>query len=248
MGGDSMKLAIATAMAEELAPFLQKYTTKKMIQRGKACIHSYISKDQVQLLLVETGIGKVNAAATTSLLCEAFSPDLIINTGTAGALSDKVAIGDVVIGRTLMFSDVDATGFAYAYGQVPQMPRQYTLSLEGCSLLQKLASPSKYQRHEGLMVTSDSFMSDPKAVQQVRKQFPTALCSDMESTALAQVAAFYEIPMINIRGISDIAGQHAAVVFEEHLHLAAYHAFEQTQAVLTKFCETSDERRLNERA
>ena len=223
-----MKIAIAAAMKEELAPFREQYRVNRLIKRGKTVIEEvYFAESETSLYIVETGIGKANAAAAASILCEAHRPELIINTGSAGGFSEQLKIGDVVFATSLTYSDVDATGFDYVYGQVPQMPSHYLL--ENSSIYFDLLSFStRYKLHKGLIVTSDSFMSDKKTVEAIKQRFPGVLASDMESTALAQVAYFYEIPVLNIRGISDIAGQDAAHSFDENIDTAAFHAFEQT--------------------
>jgi adenosylhomocysteine nucleosidase len=227
-----VKIVIATAMKEELAPFRSKYQTELMLERGKIVMQKVVQSTKNELFLMETGIGKVNAAAAASLACEQIKPELIINTGSAGGFSDQVAIGDVVYATDLLYSDVDATGFDYAYGQVPQMPASYPLASEWQQLIDSLHRPAAYQLHKGLIVTADSFMSEPTAVKTFKKRFPKALASDMESTAIAQIGQFYGVPVLNIRGISDIAGQAAATSFDAYLDQAAQHAFEQTEQFL----------------
>ncbi|MTD41480.1 5'-methylthioadenosine/adenosylhomocysteine nucleosidase [Erwinia sp. CPCC 100877] len=227
-----MKIVIATAMKEELAPFRRRYQTETVFQRGKTVIEKVVHPSKIELFLMETGIGKVNAAASASLVCERIEPELIINTGSAGGFSDQLAIGDVVYATDLLYSDVDATGFDYEYGQVPQMPASYPLAVDWQTLIDSLRQPESYRIHKGLIVTADSFMSEAAVVKTIKKRFPKALASDMESTAIAQISHFYKVPVLNIRGISDIAGQAAAVSFETYLDKAAQHTFEQTEQFL----------------
>lgn len=224
-----MKIAVVAAMKEELAPFRKQYKVNRLVERGKTVIEEItFVENKTSLYIVETGIGKANAAAAASLLCESYHPDLIINTGSAGGFSDQLTIGDVVFATSLTYSDVDATGFDYIYGQVPQMPSHYLVE-NSTMYFDLLSSPTNYKLHSGLIVTSDSFMSEKKLVEFIKQQFPGVLASDMECTALAQVAHFYKIPVLNIRGISDIAGQDAADSFDQNIDTAALHAFEQTK-------------------
>lgn len=222
-----MKIAILAAMKEELAPFRDFYHPTPTFTRGKCEIESATFNEHT-ILLVETGIGKVNAAFTTTLLCEKFEPDLIINTGSAGGFSTDLNVGDVIFANQLIYSDVDATAFDYADGQVPQMPAFYSLDN---SLSTSTDLNTDYQVHEGLILTSDSFMSHPDLVNSIKIRFPLALASDMESTAIAQVAAFFHIPLLNIRGISDIAGVNAAETFDAELNKAATNAFDEVQKI-----------------
>lgn len=230
-----MRIAIAAAMEEELAPFRAHYESHHSFVRGKTKIEEIGDGKRGGLLLVETGIGKVNAASATSLLCDRYRPDIIINTGSAGGFSEKLSVGDVVVGSQFRYSDVDATGFDYQLGQVPQMPASYTVAEKWLTLQPLLVKDKDYQIHHGLIVTADSFMSNHQQVEAIKAAFPTAIASDMEGTAIAQVASFYDIPVLNIRGISDIAGSEAAKAFDANIDLAARHAFDQTNHYLQAF-------------
>ncbi|ALS01411.1 5'-methylthioadenosine nucleosidase [Enterococcus silesiacus] len=232
-----MKIVIAAAMQEELEPFRDSYRLQSILKRGKTVIEEVLDQPGCALFLVETGIGKTNAAASTSLLCETIQPDVIINTGSAGGFLGEVEIGDVVYGTKLTYSDVDATGFDYTFGQVPQMPSDYPLSQKWLKIFDSLEHPSDYSLHKGVIVTSDSFMSELEFVKKVKERFPKVKASDMESTAIAQVASFYEIPVVNIRGISDIAGVKAAESFDTHLGKAALHAFQETKRLIQILAE-----------
>ncbi len=232
-----MKIAIAAAMEEELWPFRTSYQVETRFHQGKIKIEEVIPQQHYQLFLVETGIGKVNAGSAAAILCEQFAPDVIVNTGSAGGFSDKLSVGDVVVGTSFRYSDVDATGFDYELGQVPQMPASYEVSQGWLALIEQLPQPASYKRINGLVVTADSFMSNLAQVDQIKRAFPRALASDMEGTAIAQVASFYRIPVLNIRGISDIAGTEAPQAFDANINLAANHAFEQTQLLIQKAVE-----------
>lgn len=223
-----MKIAIAAAMIEELSPFRSFYQVKTRFHKGKTKIEEVSHSKGYQLFLVETGIGKVNAGSSAAILCEQIAPDIIINTGSAGGFSDQLSVGDVVFGTAFRYSDVDATGFDYELGQVPQMPASYEVTQKWLNQVERLAQPDAYQRFNGLVLTADSFMSNVAHVNHIKAAFPEALASDMEGTAIAQVASFYEIPVLNIRGISDIAGDNAPQAFHTNIDLAAKHAFEQT--------------------
>lgn len=216
-GGNKVKIAVIAAMSEELAPLRNFFPSTMVWRRGKTIIEEV----HANLYLVESGIGKTNAAATSAWLCEKIKPDLIINTGTTGAFQSDIPLGSVIYSPTFLYSDVDATGFGYKVGQVPQMPAQYPVDE---ALLQKTATilkQAKIDAREGLIVTSDSFMSDLSAIATIRQKFPTIVASDMESAAIAQVAHFYQIPVLNIRGVSDHVGQEAPETFEATLELAA---------------------------
>ncbi|KAF1304614.1 5'-methylthioadenosine/adenosylhomocysteine nucleosidase [Candidatus Enterococcus willemsii] len=223
-----MKIAIIAAMKEELAPFRQQFAATVVWQKGK----TVIEKVNDRLYLVESGIGKVNAAATATWLCEQVQPDFIINTGTIGSFRSEFALGDVVYTDRFVYSDVDATGFNYAFGQVPQMPADYPVAPELIAKLSTIFAEAGIPAHHGTIATSDSFMSDTKSIAAIRKAIPTITASDMESCALAQVASFYDIPIVNVRGISDHVGDSAPDTFDETVDFASNQAFQAVNALL----------------
>ena len=220
-----MKIAIVAAMREELAPFRQRLgMTNVVFKQGKTVIEQVCD----QLYLVESGIGKANAAATSAWLCHIVQPDVIINTGSTGSFVRDVALGDVVVSTDFRYSDVDATGFDYEWGQVPQMPAHYPVEAQWLERVRAhfAATETRYQVHYGQIATSDSFMSDVATTSAIQAKLPHIVASDMESAAIAQIAASYRIPVLNIRGISDYVGEEATVLFKESLALASENAFD----------------------
>src|SRR5699024_1389317 len=215
-----MKYGIIGAMEEEVA-----YVKAQIEQLKEVTIANrtfYEGKIQEKdVVLLQSGIGKVNAAMATTILMERFAPDIVINTGSAGGFSTKLSVGDLVISDEVVHHDVDATAFDYAYGQVPQMPASYkaepTLIKKISTLLQEMNLPYEI----GLIATGDSFMSDSERVSFVKEQFPNMLAAEMEGAAIAQVCYQYDIPFIIIRALSDIAGKDSAVSFEQFLKIAA---------------------------
>ena len=223
-----MKIAIVAAMAEELAPFREVFPSEILWEKGKTKIETV----NQELFLVESGIGKANAAATSAWLCEKVQPDLIINTGSTGSFRKDFALGDVVYTNQFLYSDVDATGFNYDFGQVPQMPSCYPVEKELLETIEKVLKAAKIPAHQGIIVTSDSFMSDEASIATIRQRFPEIAASDMESCAVAQIAYFYEIPVLNLRGISDHVGDDAALTFDNTIDLAAEQAFKAVKALV----------------
>lgn len=233
-----MKVAIVAAMQEELAPFRQHFGAKQVVfELAKTRIEAVNPPEGTgisQLYLVESGIGKANAAACAAWLLTQVGPDLVINTGSTGSFVPSVDLGDVVISDRFVYSDVDATGFNYAWGQVPQMPADYPVAADLLTnvLAHFQRAGKAYQVHVGTIATSDSFMSDPQRVAEILERQPGLLASDMESAALAQVLATSACQVLNIRGISDHVGAHAPQLFKDSLALAAQNAFDAVLTVL----------------
>ncbi|WP_029509738.1 5'-methylthioadenosine/adenosylhomocysteine nucleosidase [Leuconostoc lactis] len=205
-----MKIGIITPMAEEkitLIAALEDVTTK---QHGGTEITSGRYKGH-EVILTESGIGKVAAASATALMIDNFEPDLVVNTGSAGALDPDLKIGDEVIGTQVAYSDVDVTVFGYAYGQVPNKPLYYEADPTVVKDFEQLA-PVK----EGLIVSGDQFVQDTEK-KRILTHFPEALVAEMEAAAVAQVAYQFGTPFIVLRGVSDLANGDSGVVFDDYV-------------------------------
>ncbi|GAA3025980.1 5'-methylthioadenosine/S-adenosylhomocysteine nucleosidase [Tetragenococcus solitarius] len=224
-----MKIAIIAAMQEEVAPFRKYYTQRETIwQKGKTSIEKLTE----EIYLVESGIGKVNAAASTAWLYNYIVPDLIINTGTTGTFAPDSDLGEILLSDRFVYSDVDATGFDYQFGQVPQMPADYPIAEKLLEKVMQLLAEDEIIYHLGTIVTSDSFMSNVGTIQKIRENFPALIGSDMESCAIAQVASFYQTPVLNVRAISDKVGDKASQMFDDSVDDVSVKAFEAVQVLL----------------
>ena len=116
-----MKIGIIAAMPEELVYLTQNLDKTQEIQvLGNTYYTGTIGKTEV--VLVQSGIGKVMSAMSVAVLADHFQVEAIINTGSAGALAEGIAVGDVVIADKLVYHDVDVTAFSYAYGQMAGQP------------------------------------------------------------------------------------------------------------------------------
>jgi adenosylhomocysteine nucleosidase len=233
-----MSIAIIGAMEEEVALLLSRLEDVRSLKAGGGRLYSGRMNGQ-EVVLLESGIGKVNAAITTTLLLERFHCEAIINTGAAGGLASELKVGDVVIAEELLYSDVDATAFSYAYGQVPQMPERYPVSAELLAAAkQVIARTSRAEAViTGLITTADSFISRPERAAEIRSRFPAAQATDMEGAAIAQTAYQFGVPFLAVRSISDIAGAEAAGLFKSHLELAATNSAEIVMEILSLYTE-----------
>lgn len=224
-----MKYGIIGAMDEEVAYLRDKMTqvTEYTIANSKFFEGEIAGKD---VILLKSGIGKVNAAMSTTILMERFSPSIVINTGSAGGFSQNLSVGDIVISDEVIHHDVDATAFDYAYGQVPQMPARFTADQTLVEQARRIMGTLEIPYEVGLIATGDSFMSDEQRINAVRKLFPNMLAAEMEGAAIAQVCYQYDVPFIIIRALSDIAGKDSPITFDQFLQTAAKNA---TQIILS---------------
>ncbi|WP_010098948.1 5'-methylthioadenosine/S-adenosylhomocysteine nucleosidase [Ornithinibacillus scapharcae] len=226
-----MTIGIIGAMDEEVE-ILKNSMSEKEETTIANCLFIKGKLQEKDIVLLKSGIGKVNAAMATTILMERFSPELIINTGSAGGFSKKLEVGDVVISSEVVHHDVDVTAFNYEYGQVPGMPPTFKADENLVEKAMKVINSMDIQGEIGLIATADSFMEDPKRVEETRERFPNMIASEMEAAAIAQVSHQFACPFVVIRALSDIAGKESSVSFDEFLTKAAKNASEIIIAML----------------
>lgn len=228
-----MKIGIIGAMEQEVAVLREKIDN--LTTETFAGLEFYLGTiGGVEVIVSKSGIGKVAAAVSTTLLIEKFAPDCIINTGSAGGFDPKLNVGDVVIGSEVRHHDVDLTVFGYEIGQCAQMPAAYLphKSLAQAANQAAKSADKNIQVVEGLIATGDSFMADPVKVEQTRNNFPTMQACEMEAAAIAQTCHLFNTPFVVIRSLSDIAGKQSELSFEEYLVTAAKNSAEMVLAML----------------
>lgn len=216
-----MLIAIIAAMEEEISPLksqLQNIVTETIagfeFYRG-----SLYSKN---VILLKSGIGKVNAAMSTTLLLKLFKPDYVINTGSAGGFSLDLNIGDLIVSNKVCHHDVDVSAFGYELGQLPGLPNYF---LPDPRLLKKTMAHldllSDVPHRVGLIASGDRFVHEESDVAELKVQFPEIMACEMEAAAVAQACHHFNVPFVVIRAISDIPGKENAISFETFLIHAA---------------------------
>ncbi|MCM3111334.1 5'-methylthioadenosine/S-adenosylhomocysteine nucleosidase [Lederbergia lenta] len=216
-----MKVAIIGAMEEEVS-LLREQIENKQTEVIAGCEFFVGTLGNKEIILLRSGIGKVNAAMSTTILMERYQPDVVINTGSAGGYNPKLNVGDLVISTEVRHHDVDVTIFGYEYGQVPQLPPAFIADQNLIDAAINAALKLKdIQAVTGLIATGDSFMNDPVRVEFVREKFTDLQAVEMEGAAIAQVAHQYSVPFVVIRSLSDIAGQESNISFDQYLETAA---------------------------
>ncbi|KAA1040040.1 5'-methylthioadenosine/S-adenosylhomocysteine nucleosidase [Macrococcus equipercicus] len=212
-------LGIIGAMQEEVAILKNDMQNMETIQLAHVEVYTGNLYGQ-EAVLMQSGIGKVNAAICTTLLIDKYQPDAIINTGSAGGLGSGLAVGDIVISRDVLHHDVDATEFGYARGQVPGMPLTYEADERLMALTEQAIVSNELTAHIGLIVSGDSFIGTSAKKQQIINDFPEVLAVEMEAAAVAQVCHQYKMPFIITRAVSDLANGEAGMTFDEFLEVA----------------------------
>ena len=175
------------------------------------------------VVVVRSGIGKVNAAVCAQILADTFHADAIINTGIAGSLKNEINIGDIVLSTDAIQHDMDAQGFGYAPGVIPQMEvSDFQADEKLIELAKKCCAEvcPDIQVFTGRVVSGDQLISDKKKKEWLSSQFE-GLCAEMEGAAIAQAAYLNHVPFLIIRAISDKADDSATMDYPEFEAMAA---------------------------
>ncbi|WNK18951.1 5'-methylthioadenosine/S-adenosylhomocysteine nucleosidase [Halomonas piscis] len=215
-------IGIIGAMAQEVSILAGQLESHQRHEHAGGVFHTG-RRHGVEVVILQSGIGKVNAAVGTATLLERHRPRAVINTGSAGGFADDLRIGDVIVSDEVRHHDVDATAFGYELGQVPGMPAAFAadahLRRTARSAVEALG---EMRVREGMIATGDSFMADPERVNATRAAFPAMLAADMEAAAIAQACHLFGCPFVVVRALSDLPGagdNHLS--FDEFLELAA---------------------------
>lgn len=203
---------LLTAEEQEVKPILDILTERatKPVKQSAPIGDIWLgASTRGNILVLRTGIGLVQTAAVLSWALSKYSPQVVIDTGSAGALAPDLKIGDIVVGERHMYADADGTVYGTRFGQIPGQPEFFV----GTSTM--LGSAPATAR-KGLLISSDSWAYGSLA-ETFRSRFPEAIATDMESAAAAQVCTQWNVPFISVRCISDLC---SAEAFDEHrVHL-----------------------------
>ena len=231
------KLGIIGAMDVEVAALKEKMENK--------CIRTIAGSDYcegqlegVDAVIVQCGVGKVNAALCAQILCSCFGVTHIVNTGIAGSLNAQLDIGDFVISEDAVYHDMDATNFGYPMCQVPGLS---VLSFPADEMLKKEAFMAADHAHPGhvrmgRVATGDQFVAD-KALKEKIIANTGAYCTEMEGAAIAHTAWKNGVPFVIIRAISDKADDSAEMDYPTFEAAAAVRCAQVTQALAKRLSQ-----------
>lgn len=203
-------LGIIGAMDEEVAKLKEHMTDVTVTAKASMDFYKGKLKDK-EVVIVRSGIGKVNAAVCTQILVDDFHVSAVINTGIAGSLHNEINIGDIVLSTDALEHDMEATAFGYPVGQIPRMD---TLAFEADKNLIELARKCcekvnpDIKTFTGRVVSGDQFISSKEKKEWLIQNFE-GCCTEMEGAAIAHCAYLNHIPFLIIRAISDKADDSA---------------------------------------
>ena len=197
-----MIIGIINAMQKEHEQLVALLQDRKTEKRGRFSFTTGSCKGRT-IVLMQSGIGKVNAAVGAVELIHQYEPDVLVNTGVAGGIDKSLRVMDVVAGAAVTYHDVDC-GPENEPGQVQGLPTIYHADEQLLKITSSLETETRIV--PGLICSGDQFITDSQQLEAIKSRFPQALAVDMESGALAQVCYLYGIPFLSFRIISDTPG------------------------------------------
>ncbi|MBR2594952.1 MAG: 5'-methylthioadenosine/adenosylhomocysteine nucleosidase [Solobacterium sp.] len=231
-----MKIGLIGAMHDEIAAL----KNEMMITGTKTVARMEFTEGSIgntEVVAVQSGIGKVNAAICAQILIDHFGVTHIINSGIAGSLNNVLNIGDFVVSTDVVHHDFDTTVFGYQPGEVSQLGTASFPADE--DLRKKLAAAIRQAAPdinmlEGRVASGDQFISDAARKQWIRDTFH-ADCCEMEGSAIAQTAWINNVPFVIVRAISDKADGSDLMDYIAFESAAARHSADMLIAVLKQF-------------
>ena len=230
-----MTIGIIGAMEEEVAILKQEMDIEETVEYASMqfCIGVLCGKNVV---IVRSGIGKVNAAICAQILADKFDVKVLINTGVAGSLDAAIDIGDMVISTDLVEHDMDTTIFGDPLGQVPRMdtfsfPAEQIL-IENAVVANEEANPD-IKTFTGRIVSGDQVVSSSEVKEKLVNNIQ-AKCSEMEGAAIAHAAYLNKISCVIIRAISDKADNSATMDYPTFEKQAIEHSVRLVRNLLPR--------------
>ena len=234
------KLGIIGAMTQEVETLVESMaeSTSKEIA-GSTFYEGTL--DGLPAVIVQCGVGKVNAALCAQILCSRFSVTHLVNTGIAGSLSNDLDIADLVVSRDAMYHDFDCVHFGYPYGQVPGLD---TLCFPADDQLlayafQAAEAVNPGHTRIGRVASGDQFIAD-KAKKDFIIEKTGAMCTEMEGAAIAQTAWRNKVPFVILRAISDKADDSAEMDYPTFETLAAHRCAQVTSLLAKKLAQDEE--------
>lgn len=207
------KIGIIGAMDVEISIFreeMQKNGSLKESAAGSLVFYEGILSEK-NVVVVKSGVGKVNAALCAQRLILQFGVDAVINTGIAGAMEKSLGIFDMVASTEAIYHDVDAVAFGYKICEIPQMKESVfkadkKLVSAAENAFHSLSGLKGKQILSGRIASGDQFIADKEKklhIQQIANPF----CVEMEGAAIAHACYLNKIPFVILRCMSDMADE-----------------------------------------
>lgn len=223
------KLGIIGAMETEVETLLGVMEEKTVRNRAGSVFYEGVLEG-LPVVVVQCGVGKVNAALCAQILCDCYGVTHLVNTGIAGSLCAELDIGDLLVSQDAMYHDFDCVNFGYPYGKVPGMD---TVAFPADETLMKLAyeaaeSVNPGHTKIGRVASGDQFVAE-KTLKEKIIALTGGLCTEMEGAAIAQTAYRNKVPFVILRAISDKADDSAEMDYPTFERIAAHRCAQVTR-------------------
>lgn len=233
-------IGIIGAMEVEVKELKEQMQVERLIKKAGMEFCEGILEGQ-RVVVVRSGVGKVNAAVCTQILIDLFDVKAVINTGIAGSLKAEINIGDLVISSDLVHHDMDAVSFGYQKGQIPQMDTfAFEADAELAALAEKVCEEvnPEIQVFHGRVVSGDQFVADRETKEKISTLF-AGYCTEMEGAAIAQTAYLNQVPFVVLRAISDKADDSASMDYPTFEKQAVKHSVRLVHGMMKRLaaCE-----------
>lgn len=228
-------IGIIGAMQEEVSLLQEEMAVEEIVEKAGMVFYQGELCGQ-KVVIVKSGIGKVNAALCAQILVDLFQVNILINTGIAGSLDAQINIGDMVISTDAVQHDMDASVFGDPVGQIPRMD---TFSFPADEKLVKLAKEVNEEENPdirtftGRIVSGDQFVSSAEVKGRIVSNFH-AMCTEMEGAAIAHAAYLNQVSCVIIRAISDKADNSAVMDYPEFERQAIVHSVRLVRGLMKK--------------
>jgi adenosylhomocysteine nucleosidase len=209
--------------------------------------------DGREVVVAEAGIGKVNTATVATLLATRFAAGAIVFSGVAGGLDPSLSIGDVVVGKRAVqhdagvieegrlqpyqaghvpfFNPTGRFGYACESGLLERVAARLG-DLELPPLSHEAGGPGRPpQLVFGTILAGDQFINCEATRERLHRDFEAQAVA-MEGAALAQVAERFELPWLEIRALSDLAGKESHIDFSAFVDQVAASSFTVLRRIL----------------
>ncbi len=231
------KLGIIGAMQIEVETLRSKLQNAKETAIAGSTFYEG-ELEGLNVVIVQCGVGKVNAALCAQILCTSFGVTHIVNTGIAGSLCAELDIGDLVVSEDAMYHDFDCVHFGYEMGKVPGMDTVAFPADRELAQYAFAAAESVNPGHTktGRIASGDLFVAEKSAKERIIS-ITGALCTEMEGAAIAHAAYRNKVPFVILRAISDKADDSAEMDYPTFERIAAHRCASVTMALAKRFAE-----------
>lgn len=213
------KVGVIFAMKEELDELLKLVELSNEYKIFDLNFYECVLGD-TKCVLVESGVGKVNAARSCQILIDNMNVDYIINVGVAGGINENLNVCDIVIGTKLVQHDFDITAFDHEKGYIPNVGVYINSDDYLVKVANDVANDKNYKVHNGIIASGDIFCTKESMSKKIRDKFD-AYCVEMEGSSIAQVCYLCHVPFLVLRCISDIPNGNNTITYDEFLETSS---------------------------